>query len=286
MTDSRRHTRVFILAQGQQRRLPTLEIPKQMLKLPACNNTRIIDRTLCQLAMLLPGVQVARSVDEYVDTSFAHVTVICGGMLADHVGDPLGKRRVWEATQRVLHIDDLELHDPGNSSLKGIHRTFVWQDFWNRPRREQDQTIVLLGDVVYSWECLEKIIAAPLYRQGDVRFVGTKDLDPGHGELWGLTWCWSRTTMMRAALDDAMARHPPYADYQPGQMRRWLWAVDRCEGLFGDGFPARERTRSWFQACDDYTRDIDLPKHVELLGELGELAAADDREHGLHWRTT
>jgi hypothetical protein len=90
---------------------------------------------------------------------------------------------------------------------------------------------------------------------------------------------------MRQALERALANHPPFEEYQPGQMRRWLWEIDKyIDGPFAGGpWPDGVNRRTWYSAIDDYTRDIDLPEHVRELGRLSELAAADDRAHDLVW---
>jgi hypothetical protein len=42
-------------------------------------------------------------------------------------------------------------------------------------------------------------------------------------------------------------------------------------------------TGQFYQAVDDYTRDIDLPEHVSNLVQLSAYAAADDRHNGVVW---
>jgi hypothetical protein len=288
--------RVIILAQGQQRRLPALAVPKQLLRLRMCDTHTILDRTLFQLAVLLDA-PIVEDFDSHVDTSSSRVTVVCEGALRDHlhgvaeqslpVADQSilnARTRVWYETDRVLSIEHQTLPDPGNSSLKGISRALAAEGFWDNPRRPFDKTVVLLGDVVYSWACLRTCLTPQSAH--NIAFVGTSDLDPGTGEVWGISWLAAADTTMQRTLESALTRHPPFVDYQPGQMRRWLWEIDGyLEPRFRNSAAFRTRRRTWFTPVDDYTRDIDIPKHVEQLGELSRLAAEDDEASGhLSWR--
>ncbi len=47
-------TQIVILCQGEQRRLPTLEVHKHLLRLPACGGATILERTLRQIWDLTP----------------------------------------------------------------------------------------------------------------------------------------------------------------------------------------------------------------------------------------
>lgn len=254
-------THVIILAQGRQTRLPALPVAKQLLPLPACNGTPILYRTMRQLWHLLPGV---KTLDD-------RVTVVSWL--------PVMERLQFEAVtigDDARYFPEVDtLSDPGNSSLKGIARYLEQrtsavdrsEERWGwRPRH--DRTVVLLGDVVYSWACLRAILSdRELFA-----FCGTSDISPSGGELWGVSWAIGQESLMRAALEVALKKHPPFTDYQPGQMRRWMWAIH----------PEFQTTRS-YTAIDDYTRDIDLPEHVDGIPALSALAAADDAANGVTW---
>jgi hypothetical protein len=177
------------------------------------------------------------------------------------------------------------LSDPGNSSLKGIAR-YLEADpgvlhappARSRPDRVA-RTVVLLGDVVYSWSCLEALFRA----SRDWGFVGTPELSNSSGELWGVAWSRNVEGHMIASLRDALIHHPPFAeDYQPGQLRRWISGWNR-----GDLTEHVEKLRRNGHYIDiaDYTHDIDIPAHLAMLPWLSESAAADDAKHGLVWRT-
>ncbi len=281
-------TLVVILAQGRQERMGTsIDRPKQLLPLPACGNTPIISRTLQQIPRLLIGesFNLDRALTvEYSTTievvAWHEVHAGLGEIRVDYLRHPtdLGNRASLE-----FNPDLVSIPDPGNSALKGVHRYFERDGEWKRraiPRR-YDRTVVLLGDVIYSWRCLEAIFSDLATGNPGLRcrFVGTSDISPSAGELWGIAWQSDRGEhcahdVMMTALEHAMAKHPPFKDtYQPGQLRRWMWALH----------PAFQTTPRYV-AIDDYTRDIDLPEHVPMIASVSERAAEDDREHGLTWR--
>ncbi len=259
------NTRVIILAQGEQRRLPDLTVAKQMLPLPACGNVPILHRTLRQLAAFAPlpddGILVAH--------------VITWEPLAT---DLMGFQLPTPSPSWLLCTTTLE--KPGNSSLRGMAQVTALPGGGSSPSRER--TIVLLGDVVYSWACLRALFDPVV----TFRFVGTSDLSRSDGELWGVAWHPEVNLQMRWGLKEALSHHPPFAAYQPGQLRRWLWAMTLPGWPPPSGYvPLDEVARKapWYRAVDDYTRDIDIMEHVEALPALSELAAADDREHFVLW---
>lgn len=270
---------VIILAQGQQTRLPDLTTPKHLLPLPACGNAPIILRTLCQLAMM--GHAELEDGLPYVTN--LSVTVVCGGDLR-HDLDAAAKASVYGITKRVLDVDIYELANPGNSSLKGISRYLDAQDgpVSHHPEYHPEfLTVVLLGDVVYSWKCLEQILTPTHW---GCTFVGTSTLSRATGELWGLSWLAGAREPMLDALDLAMTRHPPSEDvYQCGQMRRWLWAMD--DVIDGNNAGVTGIGRTWYRVCDDYTDDVDVPADIENLPDTALAAGEDDDKHELVWRS-
>jgi molybdopterin-guanine dinucleotide biosynthesis protein A len=237
-------TEVIILAQGTQKRLGMAHGYKQLLKLPACGGVPIMERTVRQVDALRGG----------------HMIIVCTRAL-----EMAMPRRLLSLIPRV------ELPDPGNSSLKGIAR-YLEQRGDPTPR-----TIVLFGDVVYSWACLEQLLKF----SESYGFVGTANLSAGGGELWGVAWSREFEDEMVRTLRDALLRHPPFNDeYQPGQMRRWITGWRR--GDIVDHI--RDLTwRGHYAAVDDYTHDIDLPPDIALLPELSIAAAKDDADHGALW---
>lgn len=239
---------VIILAQGTQKRLRGILTPKQLLPLPACGGAPIMVRTVSQL--LLAGV------------SLEEITIVGWSKLADHAA--------WrESKPRIV-----ELPDPGNSSLKGIARYLEDQAVRSAGARH---TIVLLGDVVYSWACLRAV----LNQARTYGFVGTEGLCSGGGELWAVAWSRDSEDAMIMSLRDALLRHPPFDDeYQPGQLRRWITGFRR--GDLKDHV-AKGIGSGTYWPIDDYTHDIDLPSDLVLLPELGTLAARDDDDNELSW---
>lgn len=267
-------THVIILAQGQQKRLPSLTVAKQMLPLPACGDMPIMHRTIRQLYSLLDMVPRTDPRDPIREM----ITVVCWLPMSEElsrVGVPVAHRLRY-------HPDTYTLVEPGNSSLKGIER-YLSKTADDRAREDYVRTVILFGDVVYSWACLRAILSGTHWNMG---FVGTSDLSTAGGELWGLSWNLSANQTMLECLAAANAKHPPFIDYQPGQMRRWLWEVDRL--IDGESAKSTETgrgllVRTWFKAIDDYTRDIDIPEHLKLINDLSQAAAADDRANGAPW---
>lgn len=248
--------RVIILAQGEQRRLPDLKVPKQLLKLPACGGVTILRRTLIQVGYILN-----RSMDR-------SVTVVCGDAIrAEIVAD----------INEPIRPRTFTLRDPGNSSLKGIHRYLTGVGDLDPVACHN---VVLLGDVVYSWACLSALLEPSTGPKAEISVCGTSDLGAGGGELWGLCWNDIADDQMMTMLDRAVRKHPPFTGYQAGQMRRWLWEHPEGGALVGR---PRTFTRDVYEPIDDYTRDIDLPEHVAQLFPLSERAAADDRDNGVVW---
>jgi hypothetical protein len=269
-------THVIVLAQGQQKRLAGLKMAKQLLRLPECNDVPLLMRTLCQLAML----------------GHEAITVVCAGDLKYTI-EAGTSADILRQTGRMVYLHAYELGDPGNSSLKGLARYLDTQiDRGLVSSHHNFQTLVLLGDVVYSWQCLRAIAHGTHWNHG---FVGTSDLSASGGELWGVSWFPSAHPTMLSLLDRALANHPPFEEYQPGQLRRWLWAMNDLANPLGIavdgqiiGQAANRDMRqgyrpTWFTAIDDYTRDIDLPEHVNMLPRLSAAAKADDEANGLHW---
>lgn len=249
---------VIILAQGTQKRMgPGIDY-KQLLPLPACGGASIILRTCRQIDAL-------------------------GWSGAAHNGAPLVQSKTivtWEPVMRRLQqavvAQHIELKDPGNSSLKGIHRYLQMRDAVIHDT-VPDRTVVLLGDVVYSWACLKAI----WHMSRDWGYVGTRTLSSCDGELWGLAWSRDNEPFMRKQLTDAMLMHPPVDDdYQPGQMRRWITGFARGELA---GHVHGLRRRGHYTDIDDYTMDIDIPPHLRCLPDLSINAYRDDLAHGISW---
>ncbi len=255
------NTRVIILAQGEQKRLPNLAIAKQMLPLPACDGTPILYRTLRQLWHLMGGIGVDAEHDhEVVVVAWYPLMeqLIRTPVIVKQLFHPSGAAADWKFSPKVD-----SLADPGNSSLKGIARYLR-----NIDANRADRTVVLLGDVVYSWNCLYALLRSFTDEPPPpLRFVGTSDISPSGGELWGIAWHKDAHDLMETALYNALEKHPPFTDYQPGQLRRWMWAMH----------PKFETTNKYVR-IDDYTIDIDVPAHVEAIGAISVAAAADDAD--------
>ncbi len=249
-------TEIIILAQGSQKRLGMARGYKQLLPLPACGGMPILTRTLHQI-----------SSNMLRDPS---ITLVASNELMDGIPGGDGFATISRVDTHVV------LQDPGNSSLKGISRYLAVRGTDHKAAG----TVVLLGDVVYSWHCLNMIFSLARHGYG---FVGTSDLSAGGGELWGVAWKRDFENVMLSELADALLRHPPFEDeYQPGQMRRWITGFKR--GDIVDHIRSMRRTGHYLDV-DDYTRDIDLPEHLALLPKLSESAATDDHVNNAPWST-
>lgn len=277
-------TRVIILAQGTQSRLGTLPVAKQLLELPACGDTPIMHRTIRQLTRLSWPVPPGER--QFLD-GHDIVTVVCWLSMSEELVRR-GVRAEYPANPATRYYPDtMTLKEPGNSSLKGIDQALrqlhdqAPRDVHGSVRRRPDRTVVLLGDVVYSWACLRAILdVGPPHC---MRFVGTSDLSRSGGELWGLSWTWEGESEMLETLARALTKHPPFDDtYQPGQLRRWLWEVGARRFEVADE-AAELRQRPWWTPIDDYTKDIDTPADLPKIPALSEAAQRDDAREGMTW---
>jgi hypothetical protein len=193
------------------------------------------------------------------------VTVVAGTSLTD---------ALFQVAKWPVYTVSVELPEPGNSALKGIAR---YLELREAQGRRYQRTIVLLGDVVYSWDCLEAIWEAST----GYGFVGTKNLSLSKGELWGVGWSRVFEDWMMTNLRDALLRHPPFDDdYEPHQLRRWISGIQR--GDMADHV-ARLKRSGHYVSIDDYTHDMDIPHDLVLLPDLSVAAAEDDAKHGVVW---
>lgn len=263
-------TDVIILAQGMQSRLPQLTVPKQWLPLPACADTPILQRTIVQLWELAGGATIApEQFGEVFDLSNWRVTVIGWPDLHRRIGLARIGVRMTGGKTGLYFPCALQLEDPGNSSLKGAKAaiTELRLDFNDHPIAPAARTVILLGDVVYSWKCL----AALLEDRSCAVVAKTHDLSPSIGELWGVSWPAFMDEMVMHALDESLRKHPPFKEYQPGQLRRWYWQMR-------DGVVPVDGVN-----IDDYTDDVDVPADLINLPNVAAAAAADDLTRGITW---
>ena len=288
-------THIIVFAQG-----PELEgSPKPWMRLPGTGpasvargpGTPIIMRTITQIYRMADLNSAPRAAlrDDITPIS---LTVVCAAPL-HHLLAAEGDRLIGTHT----------LTEPGNSTLDGIDRYLRFRFARPSPYAgAHERIVVLLGDVVYSWNCLHALLCSPC----PISFVGTSDLSPSRGHLWGVTWETEHHAILLSTLEAALAKHPPVAAYRPKQFRQWFFA-----GQADDRIASGAKDRSVldyvtaqavmvdhiYQFVDDYTQDIDVPTHLELLEhpgdrhnarwcewrELGRQAAVDDEKNGLVW---
>lgn len=248
-------TEIIILAQGIHRRLGAHHGPRQLLPLPACG-VPILYRTIRQCFHLMKHA--------------LWPTVVTWPDLAE-------VSRSWniQCCNGVVSAAHHTLPDPGNSALKGIAR---YLELREQQGRRYQRTLVLLGDVVYSWACLEAIW---LRGENNWGFVGTSNLSLDKGELWGVAWSKLYEDWMLTSLRDALLRHPPFDDeHEPHQLRRWISGMQR--GDLADHV-VKLKWAAHYTDIDDYTHDMDIPHDLVLLPDLSTAAAADDAKHGVLW---
>lgn len=273
-------THVVILCQGTQKRLTGVRTPKQLLSLPmhaasGAPNTTILGRTLMQVFRHLGGVGVnlENAAERYNDH---RVTVVGWTEMYQYFGHASVKiphlRRDSERVEFRFVPEVTTLAEPGNSSLRGISQ-YLAEATSLRNEAWPDRTVVLLGDVVYSWTCLRAIFdgspATP-----DLAFVGTHKLTPSDGEIWGIMWRRSTEKLVLRALAEALPRSASASaeEYQSGQLRHWLWALDGLRAPNTDYIP-----------MGGYTMDVDDPEDLVELASASLEAANDDRENGVIW---
>lgn len=260
--------KVLIVAQGQQTRLAGhIDRPKQWIplpygRLPVTVPTPILARTLLQLRHLGVGEAHVIATDELTKHAFAKGSA--GWVKMSH----------WR-----------KLPDPGNNLLAGLRQLVTGEDTF------QTDTTVLLGDVVYSWATLEVLLRRrrPANHDGKydapVLFAGTPKVTAREGELWGVTWD-AADGVDRVIGSLGRIKDPPFPEYQCGQLRKLLWEIQKAEVLpeadVADPFVAHP-TAPWYHPTEDYTADIDTPRDLERLPELGR-AAWDDDQRELHAR--
>lgn len=237
---------VVILCQGQQSRLPALLTKKQLLPLyrrPDGSEMTILSRTIAQVRSYLPTT--------------ARITVI-------------GDSTFASTCRNVAEL--CTLGDPGNSSLKGLERYLMLEHGAPQDRRTYPYTIVLLGDVIYTYEAIGSLIGLPR-----LAFSVSQDLSLSGGELWGMAWPGDQYGMVHSLLNLALLNHPPSqvdGTYQPGQMRRVLWMA-REHILDKIMYDVHATGKS-------YIMDVDIPSDLLELAATIPLVERDDAEVGLH----
>lgn len=273
-------THVIILAQGTQRRMGVTGPRKQLLPIPGYEDIPILVRTISQIVYRFSRTHLQLDVITWSDVKASieagpGFLIGLAGYERDIPGWASRSARIGNG-QLPERTNFIELPQPGNSSLRGIGEVMRELPL----DRGHDHTIVLLGDVVYSWTCLDVLAASREPPRAGV-FAGSSNLSSGGGELWGVAWSRFGEEQMRADLDDALLRHPSFDDdiYQPGQLRRWIvgWRRGTVEQNVD-----RRRFMGQYVDVDDYTMDVDVPDDAKRLATVAELARRDDISRGLH----
>lgn len=251
---------IIILAQGPEQRLGPRMVSRQYLPLPACGNIPILCRTVRQVWNTFQGIPMIATWDRQRGQADMRWSV---------GGAPPGSHDITVTPQYF------DLISPGTSALRGLSR------YLGLRRSVCDRTVVLLGDIVYSWACLHAI--DQISRCQGVGFVGTSNLSEDTGNLWGAGWSRRHEPSALSDLNDTLLRHPALDDkHQPGQFRRWITAWTR--GKMVDHIHHARRVGRYTDV-DDYTRDI-TPDDIGKLPDISLSAQLDDIARGVAWDRT
>lgn len=266
---------VIILAQGQQTRLPGLQIAKHLLEIPHVGE-RILDRTLRLVSELAPNgwltliaplttaaaISTRGSVSATVTLEEMQVSL---ARIADHRPTAFHKP-AWRGA-RLIEV--VTLADPGNHAVAGLQRYLRRRAFVN------EETVVLLGDVIYSRNALMAILASSAPEADPafdgVTFVGTPDLTGGGGELFGIRVCGKRRDVLLAEVPKSSSA---FTAYQPGRLRELLWELQKRARFSWD---LRVHRKAPYIPIADFTTDIDTPADVAMLPEIGARVADEVR---------
>ena len=233
--------RVVIMAQGGQSRLPMLKVRKQLLPLAACNTT-ILHRTLAQLSELM----------------VSEIYLVAPEMLATEI------LRWAHRAIPAANLITVTLPRPGNSVVQGLLGTGAML--------AGDDVVVLLGDVVYSWACLEYLLDAAR-RQRLFAAAVSSDLSVGGGEVYGVAYGRNHAHKVVSLLEGAPKPPPHFTSYQPGQLRTWIREVQRDLGVAQPFEPHGDVCH----VVDDYTTDFDTLDDLVWLGSADVGAYQDDQ---------
>jgi choline kinase len=266
--------KVVIMAQGQQTRLEgTIECPKQWVHLPYSPDLGS--------AFTAQEPILARTLRMLETLNVSKATVVATDALHDILRQSMELRQ--REGGRSLPSAVITLADPGNNLLAGMRAVFLdYGDTYQAP------CVVLLGDVVYSWQTLRVLLRKerPANQRDQywcpVVFAGTPVVTASAGELWGCSW---DSDGLDAVLD-ALRRikDPPFPDYQCGQLRKLLWEIQKREVLPPEYVPDPFRacaTGRWYHPTTDYTADVDTPADLRKLPAIGVAAYADDQRERL-----
>jgi hypothetical protein len=216
---------IFIMCQGEQKRLASLGYPKQLIPL---NGEPLLQRT----------IRLIKKLDFH-----AGITSIVIGR-RDFAGVNLG----------YFHF---ELPDPGYCVLDGIAGAFESMNPTWVP--EGGHTVFLLGDVVWSKAALTSFLAD----ERPVVFAGTPILTASQGEVFGCKF--ADQDLLRWLLATVPCRFRPgdghriqYPQMQGGHLRRLYWHTMDAETLTSNIYL---EINDW---TDDIDEPADLKRIPEI----------------------
>lgn len=244
---------IFLMCQGQQRRLAKLDQPKHLLEV---GGEAILKRTT-RLLFYFDQFERAHGRE-------TRLTVVGPRELVSAVG---------HASHAAIGAGVLHDRQPGACIVDGILATSRLWDYEGAGR-----TLILLGDVVWSKAGLGKFLADTR----PVVFAGQSVLSPSQGEVFALGF--DNPQAMKNLCSTCPCRVDgnrlrAFKHQVGGHLRRLLWHYQDLHQL---RIPATRQ--SWhpsvYLPIDDWTNDIDTPEDVLTLAELGRLAELEDRGDG------
>jgi hypothetical protein len=205
--------RILVMAQGQSTRMRSIlgkGVPKHTIDIGGWS---VLERTLWMLS---------GGGDNF------DVTVIGPHKLREYLPQ-------WHGAKQI------ELLQPGLCILQGIEQV---REMWSK----DDRTVILLGDVIYSIACLERLITATM----PVTFAGTRYVNGACGELFGMSFGQDGVGIVTETLARRLCTDHGGTG-QPGHLRLIMPELVRydmsCE----------------YAIIDDYTDDLDEPIDVEFV---------------------
>lgn len=241
---------IFLMCQGEQRRLADLGYPKQLVYI---DGEPLLHRTLRQLRNHL----CTHDADIYIVARHGplfHNACVIGDAFATELAFP-----------GICIVDGIrEVFDP-----KRVESMIRMRDSYSM---KIERWYVMLGDVAWTDDAL----AAFIQDDRDLVFAGTPDVSASQGEVFGLAT--RDPAYVRELADTCPCRIAPdgrvrtFRKQMGGHLRRLLW---HAQTRLGPEEQVKIGTaRTWAPALylpiDDATDDVDTPADVSRLPDLAK----------------
>ena len=244
---------IFLMCQGEQKRLANLGYPKQLVYL---NGEPLLHRTLRQLR-------------NHLCTHDADIYIVARQDPLFHNAGKIGDAYSTElAVPGICIVDGIrEVFDP-----KRVESMIRMRDGYDGTKIER--WYVMLGDVAWTDDALASFVQD----ERGLVFAGTSDVSLSQGEVFGLAT--SDPAYVRDLADTCPCRVAPdgpvmqFRKQMGGHLRRLLWHAQTRLGQVSAAGLRRAPDRTWSPALylpiDDATDDIDTPADVANLGLLAQ----------------